>query len=395
MSRFRQVLPVEGLAKIEIKLWRGDLTIRGASAGTVGVLESDGEMEVTTDGNLLHCKQIGGLATLLGEQQVRIAIDGNVLYEKQLRFSGSNVSVVLPASVRELRCRIGHGDIRLDDVDADVSLHIGMGNAFLSSGRGRLMVRAGASETIRVFGWQGPVEFSAGTGDMEAEVIDGDVKSTIGKGSIKIDGAARVEAKTGAGDLAVSRISGEAVLRTGKGHILGTSLNGVRLDTRTGKGEIALSGHLAGLKAVTGCGEIICRCDLAEGTYDLRSGSGHISFDLPDGIEVRIDASARHGRIESDLPLIKVGTTGPAGYFGKRLVGSIGSAEAKTKLFLRAEHGDIRIFRLRPEGEAGPIERQAGQEEDRERIILEAVSRSEISVDEAMMLLDKSTQVEA
>lgn len=443
MSHFRQELPAEGLAGVKIELAKGNLTVRAADEGAAGLLESTEELEAVTEGDTLRIRQPNGLARLigerlLGEQQVRVAVEGNVLLDKQLRFEGVIVEIVLPTSVREVICSTSRGEIQIEGVDARVDAR---------SGRGDLLLRGGQDRSgAEIDGCHGgrwnrqPSRLATGKGNIQVEQHQGDLEAYSGSGEIRIaDAGGQLFASTGRGNVVVSGLSGRPSLKTGRGDIVATDLQGAQLSATTGHGEIILGGRLAGAKLDTGHGEIACRIDAAEGEFDLQTGSGDITLDLLEGVEARVDATTHHGRVESDLPLVRVGTSGPTGRFSQRLVGTVGGSQPRAKLLLHTHRGNIQIGRpagrtegsatvsqVRGEGPAaiypGPTELQspgvallnppepAGADhadspnveespteidESAERHlsleaeILESVSQGELSVDEALVLLER------
>jgi DUF4097 and DUF4098 domain-containing protein YvlB len=382
MSRFQHELPAEGLTSADIRLKHGRVALRGAEAGIPGVVAFDGTLEVSTQGGTLIVSQPG--------------------------LDETNAEIVLPATVRDVRCATGRGDLRLEDVHAQVHATSGWGDIVLAHGLGRARVETGLG-AVTIAAWQGPLTLASGAGHIQVDGAEEDVKATTGKGDISIrEAEACVEARTGLGNLVVAGASGETTLQTGKGDIVATDLAGARLEAQTGRGQIVLGGRLAGLKARTGKGDVVCRCALTAGDYDVKSGSGNVNFDLPGNTELRVDASVRHGHIESNLPLVKVGGYGPEGYFGRRLVGAVGS-DPRVNLAIRSGHGDIRIFQevetvapSAPEptvsspqpqsAQAAPQPQpvvQSASEADPALAILEAVSRGEVSVEEALALLGK------
>jgi len=352
MASYRRELPAQGLARIDVELWRGNLTVRPARPGEICALESCWELDVTTDSGVLRARQPLDikrpldLADLIGEQQVRIEIEGVVLLDKQIRHGGGDVEIVLPASVGEVRLRTARGDIRLEGIEADSETYTGRGNVLLSDGRGRAEAGTGVGD-VKVSRWLGLLRVRTGKGNIEVAGARGDLEAKTGKGEVRIDGAqGRIDAHTGHGNLVASRVSGSASLSTDHGDLLATDLEGVNLQGFTRHGEIVVGGRLIGAKVKTGHGDIVCRLVAAEGDHELHTGRGSISLDLREGVAARIDASTRHGGIDSNLPLVRVGTSGPEGIFGQRLVGTAAGAAGPTaKISLLTRYGDVRVFR--------------------------------------------------
>ena len=444
MASFRQELPAAGTLKIDVELWRGNIVVRSAPPGQAGALESDWTMDVTSDGDTVRARQPLdvkrplGLADLIGEQQVRIEIEGVVLLDKQIRHGGGDVEIVLPSSAHEVRLRTARGDIYLEGIEAVTEAYTGRGNLVLAGGRGSAAVGTGVGD-VEASNWYGPLRIRAGKGNLELRNLQGDLEAKTDKGEIRIEGAStRVDIHTGHGNLVASRLLGNASLSTENGDLVAIDLDGARLEGFTGHGSITLGGKLTGAKVKTGHGEIVCRLEAAEGEHELHTGRGNIILDLQSGVTARIDASTRHGGIDSNLPLVRVGTSGPEGIFGQRLVGTATGTGPAAKIVLNTKAGDIRIFQ-RAEGaaKAAPIpdrkldgmntkwqsdeaesttiasppmpeattihppdttsgdgemattaDPRADQPRSLELEILGAVSRGELSVDEAMVLLE-------
>ncbi|MCL4370757.1 MAG: DUF4097 family beta strand repeat-containing protein [Chloroflexi bacterium] len=444
MASFRQELPAGGATKIDVELWRGNIVVRSAPPGEPGALESDWELDVKTDGGAVRARQPLdvkrplGLADLIGEQQVRIEIESVVLLDKQIRHGGGDVVIALPSSVGEVRLRTARGDIYLQGIGATSEAYTGRGNVVLSGGRGLAAVGTGVGD-VKASNWQGPLRVRTGKGNLELREIQGDLEAKTGKGEVRIEGAGtRADIHTGHGNLVASRLRGNASLSTGHGDLVAIDLDGARLEGFTGHGNVTVGGSLTGAKVKTGHGEVTCRLGGAEGDCEIQTGRGNIILDLESNVTARIDASTRHGGIDSNLPLVKVGTSGPEGIFGQRLVGTATGTGPVAKIALTTRAGDIRIFRRAdrpasgapvPGGEqvemkpdlqsdgaepmtAGPApvpdedvahspdttptdvdaataaNSQADQPRSFELEILGAVSRGDLSVDEAMVLLE-------
>jgi hypothetical protein len=124
---------------------------------------------------------------------------------------------------------------------------------------------------------------------------------------------------------------------------------------------------------------------------------GAIDLELPATIKARVDAQTSFGQIHSDFPLVRVGRSGPLGFGGVRMVGSIGEGEPEVDITLRSSKGQISVRRRPDTGAAGagttserpapapPEEPTAAM--DSTLAVLEALARGDISVDEADELL--------
>jgi hypothetical protein len=144
-------------------------------------------------------------------------------------------------------------------------------------------------------------------------------------------------------------------------------------------------------------GTIACAAALEPGTYEMVTDMGAIDLELPATIKARVDAQTSFGQIHSDFPLVRVGRSGPLGFGGVRMVGSIGEGEPEVDIALRSSKGKISLHRRRDSGPAGTgttTERRApappgepAPTMDSTLAVLEALARGDISVDEADELL--------
>jgi hypothetical protein len=110
-----------------------------------------------------------------------------------------------------------------------------------------------------------------------------------------------------------------------------------------------------------------------------------------------VDAQTSFGQIHSDFPLVRVGRSGPLGFGGVRMVGSIGEGEPEVDIALRSSKGQISLRRA-PDystpspGTTGerPASTPPGEPQpamDSTFAVLEALARGDISVEEADELL--------
>jgi DUF4097 and DUF4098 domain-containing protein YvlB len=133
-----------------------------------------------------------------------------------------------------------------------------------------------------------------------------------------------VAAKSGDGSIELARITGRLDLRTGDGSIRGRDLAGDvkaatgdgavnldgldgSLDIETGDGSVALSGKLTAVRARTGDGSLAIHADpgsLTASGWDLTTGDGAITLELPPVFDAELDAHTGDGRIQiQDVPL--------------------------------------------------------------------------------------------
>jgi hypothetical protein len=151
-------------------------------------------------------------------------------------------------------------------------------------------------------------------------------------------------------------------------------------------------GAVRGLRLRSGMGTIACAAALEPGTYEMVTDMGAIDLELPATIKARVDAQTSFGQIHSDFPLVRVGRSGPLGFGGVRMVGSIGEGEPEVDITLRSSKGQISVRRRPGAGTTSERPAPAPPEEptaamDSTLAVLEALARGDISVDEADELL--------
>ncbi len=168
-----------------------------------------------------------------------------------------------------------------------------------------------------------------------------DLLARTGDGSISVTGVeGRVELRTGDGSVRGNGLDGQIVAHTGDGSV---SLEGVRgeVDVNTGDGSVRVSGAPSALKAHTGDGSVALALDSGTSIgsdWEISTGDGGVSVQLPAGINAEIDASTGDGRVTaSDFGLEASGED------KHELRGRIG--EGGSTLRLRSGDGSITVAR--------------------------------------------------
>jgi hypothetical protein len=134
---------------------------------------------------------------------------------------------------------------------------------------------------------------------------------------VSIPAESDVRASSGDGSLTIARVTGTLDLRSGDGSIRGSGLAGdVRVhtgdgsielddvtggvDTDTGDGSILVAGKLTSVRARSGDGRIAIRAEPGSttgGEWDIDTGDGSITIDLPDAFAGELDAHTGDGGI--------------------------------------------------------------------------------------------------
>src|SRR5206468_3440147 len=201
-------------------------------------------------------------------------------------------------------------------VEAKVPKSNGFGFHFNYSRSARLIVSAPSTANLLA---------SSGDGSITVERISGRVELQSGDGSIRgTDLGGEVKAHTGEGSIRLSGVSGS-------------------LDVDTGDGTLVASGKLTMVRARSGDGSITIRADSGSspsGDWNISTGDGAITLELPDAFDAELDAHTGDGGIHTnDIKLSNM-----AGGLGKNNVrGQLGSGGRTVKL--RTGDGSITLRR--------------------------------------------------
>ena len=149
-------------------------------------------------------------------------------------------------------------------------------------------------------------------------------------------------AKSGDGSIDVERLAGRLELGSGDGSIRARDLSG-DVNAHTGDGSIVLDGKFASLRARSGDGSVRIRAAAGSttgGDWDVTTGDGSITLEIPDGFSGELDAHTGDGRVH--LEDVNVDTGGSQ--TGRNsLRGRVGSGGRQIRL--RTGDGSITLRR--------------------------------------------------
>jgi hypothetical protein len=132
---------------------------------------------------------------------------------------------------------------------------------------------------------------------------DGNLQAKSGDGSISISGIhGNVSVSSGDGSIKGTSLDGDLTVHTGDGSVTLEDVKG-RLELTTGDGGVTVRGALSRLKARTGDGPITVRALSGSSTtddWDLTSGDGPMTVELPSDFAAQIDAHTGDGGIVVD-----------------------------------------------------------------------------------------------
>jgi Putative adhesin len=127
-----------------------------------------------------------------------------------------------------------------------------------------------------------------------------DVTARSGDGAVAIENVAgRLDVNTGDGAINVRGSRGDMSVRTGDGAVALEDVRG-QVELTTGDGAVRVDGVLQRVKARTGDGGVTIRA--SEGStagtdWDIESGDGSVTIDLPDGFGAELEARTGDGRV--------------------------------------------------------------------------------------------------
>jgi DUF4097 and DUF4098 domain-containing protein YvlB len=148
--------------------------------------------------------------------------------------------------------------------------------------------------------------------------LDVDVRTS--DGNIMAQGVSgKIQFETGDGNVTANGIHGDIRMHTGDGRIEGHGFDG-SLDADTGDGNLRIDGRFDALSLKTGDGNIEAQVGkgskIANG-WNLHSGDGHITVQLPGDLNAMLDAHTGDGSITLDIPIQVSGSLSHSAVRGK------------------------------------------------------------------------------
>jgi putative adhesin len=130
-----------------------------------------------------------------------------------------------------------------------------------------------------------------------------DVQATTGDGSIELEGInGTISLRSGDGSISARNAGGAVAARSGDGSITLSGIKGA-VDANTGDGSIAVTGVLTGVHARSGDGSLAIHAQAGsttEADWDLSSGDGSITIDVPESFGAELEAHTGDGRVHLD-----------------------------------------------------------------------------------------------
>jgi DUF4097 and DUF4098 domain-containing protein YvlB len=146
------------------------------------------------------------------------------------------------------------------------------------------------------FGWN----FSRSAKLIVSMPASADLIAKSGDGSIDVERiTGRVEMRSGDGSIRGHDVGGDVTAHSGDGSIRIDGVSGA-LNVDTGDGSIVLGGKLSSVRAHSGDGSVTIRAETgstSSADWDISTGDGSVTLELPDGFGAQIDAHTGDGGI--------------------------------------------------------------------------------------------------
>lgn len=412
MTTARQSIPCGECTRLTLDVTAADVVVTW-NEDLDDIMVDSSEVTVDRGGDEIFLEaDFSGFQIVTGDEETEIRITGlespGKMVEDILKrtglFSGTGrprsrttLNIELPHTIGYSSIEIEHGSLRLVNPWKTVECTMKRSDFSSDGGEADLDI-SGGSGKIRVSNLSGSLRVAGGSGDVS--LIDVNAVTNVAAGS---------------GEVTLHRVAGEAIkIAAGSGDITVKNSRSEAYASDCGSGDVVIAGGAFGRMSVrAGSGDINCAARFGNHDQAFTSGSGTVMLGVPKDVSARIEAFTSSGDIKTDLPLVSVGQRGPKSRRSSRQVGSVGNADERAEVSVRTSSGDINIHWLSAtESEAIPMPppvpdvptpsptpvkpgaRLSSPSADQDletKAVLEALSRGEISVEEAEALLGSST----
>jgi hypothetical protein len=142
----------------------------------------------------------------------------------------------------------------------------------------------------------------SGSGSITVGAVKGAVSANSGSGSIRVDGAASLDAHTGSGSIHASGIAGAVSANSGSGSITVSQTGSGEVSVSAASGSVSLSGINGPAKVSSASGGIEIEGRPAA-PWTLHCSSGSVTLTLPPDAAFDLDARSSSGSISSAYPV--------------------------------------------------------------------------------------------
>jgi hypothetical protein len=185
-------------------------------------------------------------------------------------------------------------------------------------------------DSSRRGGWDG--DWDQGPGSTRVTVLlpkGVRLEARTGNGEVTIDRASNdVDVSTGNGDVRVRLTAGRVDARTGNGELDIEGATGP-VEASTGNGRVTVTTSTGPVSVSTGNGEIDVRMNAISGTGDMEfaTGNGSVTVAVPANFNGDIEARTGHGEFRSDFEIRVQGRLNP-----RNIRGTIGSGGRRIRM---------------------------------------------------------------
>jgi DUF4097 and DUF4098 domain-containing protein YvlB len=193
------------------------------------------------------------------------------------------------------------------------------------------------SASVDVGGIQGPLEVSAGSGQVTVRDVKDDVRVGAGSGTVDVEDAqGRVNAIVRSGGLRLAEISGDVMGEASSGHISVMRAHG-RIEVHGGSGGVDVSDATQDLRATSSSGHVTISGMPSAGRYwEIRSSSGGVTLDVAPDPGYELYAHTSSGRVHASVPMTMEETS------RRSLRGKVGGGSARVEVETRSGPIDVR-----------------------------------------------------
>lgn len=320
-------VPATGCPPITGEHRRGTLRMTGVigaidlhhNSGDVTLRQVQADLNLKVDKGDLTLIEVAGQATLsCGSGDVQI-----MQLQGLLHLALGSGDVTMRSSSGDAEMSLGSGDVTVDGFAGGLRLRIGSGDtSIIAPHHAALNLRAGSGDATIHGGTATSLNIKLGRGDItsSARLVPDDGRTTIN------------EPEQQESLLSGMRIDDDGVRFSGRNLRFEATSAGVRIE----KSGTSIEADERGVRIVRGQRG-------ATGQYELETAKGDISVNLASDTPVRVEAIIQGGDVHSDVPLVSVGRPGPRGAT-QRFVGvSDAQATRRVNVRLKTDRGDIRV----------------------------------------------------
>lgn len=201
------------IKNIRLSTASGDITIKKSSSNETKV-------------NVRYTYDESDFQIIMEEGDGRLVLEEK--FERGSHSGTSNWTVEVPEHMT-MRLKTGSGDVRINQVTANIKSNTGSGDLELTAVKGVL-------------------DFNTGSGDAELENIDGELNLNTGSGNISLrDSKGTYDLNAGSGDIRFEKVNGNFQVNTGSGDIKASSVTiagSSKFNTGSGNATVSLAGDL-------------------------------------------------------------------------------------------------------------------------------------------------------